>query len=314
MLYELLKTGETGKLKEDVRSLRRVVQKFEGALRGNSRRSNTQVPVNLIPLLNTESHQVIASLSYVESVPRIIPSLTCTASEELEKSRATVLANGRPNNYNDARGPSQSPVLRTNHQLPPHPNANGGGGGGKPPPTGPRAHKKPRLAETQSSVTPIPQHVKGNRSQSKTNRRHDTPERPERSPRVISNERRGKMEVDEDDRPQARTPERDRDFDREREKERNIDRDRNRDRPRDKERDRHRERDRDRDRDRPREHDRNTKRNGAYGGPPGGGGGAAGGGSGGGGGGGGGGRRPRRGSNSNSYASADRTLAERMGL
>lgn len=33
-LYELLKTGETGRLKENVRALRRVVQKLEGALRG----------------------------------------------------------------------------------------------------------------------------------------------------------------------------------------------------------------------------------------------------------------------------------------
>ena len=33
-LYELLKSGETGRLKEDVRALRRVVQKLEGALRG----------------------------------------------------------------------------------------------------------------------------------------------------------------------------------------------------------------------------------------------------------------------------------------
>ena len=33
-LYELLKTGETGRLKEDVRALRRVVQRLEGALRG----------------------------------------------------------------------------------------------------------------------------------------------------------------------------------------------------------------------------------------------------------------------------------------
>lgn len=33
-LYELLRTGETGRLKEDVRALRRVVQKLEGALRG----------------------------------------------------------------------------------------------------------------------------------------------------------------------------------------------------------------------------------------------------------------------------------------
>lgn len=33
-LYEILRTGETGRLKEDVRALRRVVQKLEGALRG----------------------------------------------------------------------------------------------------------------------------------------------------------------------------------------------------------------------------------------------------------------------------------------
>lgn len=33
-LYELLKFGETGKLKEEVKGLRRVVQRLEGALRG----------------------------------------------------------------------------------------------------------------------------------------------------------------------------------------------------------------------------------------------------------------------------------------
>ncbi len=33
-LYEILKSGETGRLKEDVRSLRRVSQKLETALRG----------------------------------------------------------------------------------------------------------------------------------------------------------------------------------------------------------------------------------------------------------------------------------------
>lgn len=37
-LYELLKSGETGRLKEDARSLRRVVQKLEGALTGTPRR------------------------------------------------------------------------------------------------------------------------------------------------------------------------------------------------------------------------------------------------------------------------------------
>lgn len=33
-LYELLKFGETGKLKEEVLGLRRVVERLEGALRG----------------------------------------------------------------------------------------------------------------------------------------------------------------------------------------------------------------------------------------------------------------------------------------
>jgi hypothetical protein len=33
-LYELLKFGETGKLKEEVRGLRRVVERLEGALKG----------------------------------------------------------------------------------------------------------------------------------------------------------------------------------------------------------------------------------------------------------------------------------------
>lgn len=34
-LYDLLKQGETGKLKEEVRGLRRVVDRLEGALRGD---------------------------------------------------------------------------------------------------------------------------------------------------------------------------------------------------------------------------------------------------------------------------------------
>jgi hypothetical protein len=33
-LYQLLKQGETGKLKEEVRGLRRLVDRLQGALRG----------------------------------------------------------------------------------------------------------------------------------------------------------------------------------------------------------------------------------------------------------------------------------------
>ena len=37
-LYELLKTGETGRLKDDVRALKRLVQKLEAALKGTPQR------------------------------------------------------------------------------------------------------------------------------------------------------------------------------------------------------------------------------------------------------------------------------------
>lgn len=62
-LYQILRVKETGKLKEEVRSLRKVVQSLEGSLRGalfvlcggNS----------LLTHFFPESHQVIDSLSYV---------------------------------------------------------------------------------------------------------------------------------------------------------------------------------------------------------------------------------------------------------
>ncbi|KAK0191137.1 hypothetical protein F5146DRAFT_1047205, partial [Armillaria mellea] len=48
-LYDILKQGETGRLKEEVRSLKRVVRKLEAAL--------------------GESHKVVVSLSYVSFCP-----------------------------------------------------------------------------------------------------------------------------------------------------------------------------------------------------------------------------------------------------
>jgi hypothetical protein len=44
-LYDLLKHGETGKLKDETRSLRRVVTKLEGALRGTRPMSVHKCPV-----------------------------------------------------------------------------------------------------------------------------------------------------------------------------------------------------------------------------------------------------------------------------
>ncbi|KIP07003.1 hypothetical protein PHLGIDRAFT_127879 [Phlebiopsis gigantea 11061_1 CR5-6] len=278
-LYEILKTGETGRLKEDVRSLRRVVQKLEGALR--------------------DSHQVITSLS-----------------DELDKAQTTIVANGRTSSQaTNPRTASQSPLSRVNRSLPPHMSQPTNG---KLPPTGPRAHKKPRLSETPSlPPTHSNQQTTNNRSQSSSVRRQDSAERsprvPDRKTKMeTDDDDRGHWSPDRSrDYDRERDKDREPDRDRERERDRAPVSNRHHERPVPKERERdrraHRERnqDRERDRGRARDSDRSSKRNGAYGG----------GNQSGGGGGGGGGRRPRRGSNANSYTSGgDRTLRERMGL
>lgn len=73
-LYEMLKTGETGRLKEEVRGLRRAVGRLETALRGASlelfvffgarvgNSSDRRVPfISYLP----ESHHVIRTISSV---------------------------------------------------------------------------------------------------------------------------------------------------------------------------------------------------------------------------------------------------------
>ncbi|KZT12534.1 uncharacterized protein LAESUDRAFT_718800 [Laetiporus sulphureus 93-53] len=257
-LYELLKVGETGRLKEDVRALRRVVQKLEGALK--------------------ESHQVIASLS-----------------GELDKSHEAIMAQGRPSSVVKAHSHSQSPApTRNMYQQPPH-LSSATNGSAKLPPTGPRAHKKPRLSEshTAPALASAPLHgaSKPNHAQAASSTQGEKRSRRE------SVDRRALAVIDEDRKPrspdQERERERPRESDRERAREREKDRDRVRERERGRDKDRERARERDRDRDRP------SRRNG---------------GGRGGGGGGGGARRGGRGHTGASYDSADRTLAERMGL
>jgi hypothetical protein len=62
-LYEMLKSGETGKLKEEVRGLRRVVERLEGALRGMRLLTPFILIVPHMQCVSLESHQVISSLS-----------------------------------------------------------------------------------------------------------------------------------------------------------------------------------------------------------------------------------------------------------
>ncbi|KIY49331.1 hypothetical protein FISHEDRAFT_41535 [Fistulina hepatica ATCC 64428] len=110
-LYDLLKKGETGKLKEEVRGLRRVVEKLECALK--------------------ESHQVVTSLT-----------------TELDKAYETLAAQ---RDHNARPSASQSPGA--SYQQAHHASIPNGipPGMNRAPPTGPRAHKKPRLSEPAPS-------------------------------------------------------------------------------------------------------------------------------------------------------------------
>ncbi|KAH9006965.1 hypothetical protein EDB86DRAFT_2869227, partial [Lactarius hatsudake] len=261
-LYELLKSSETGKLKEEVRGLRRAANRLETALR--------------------ESHQVIRSLS-----------------DELEKSYEIVLPPPtRPVNASSRHTHQIPPHMQAPSSTNPNGNSHGSGNGNgsvsKPPPTAPRAHKKPRLSEaraspaTSSNALPRLQTQTGGRS---TSRHVDSPENsPLQSPDVRKAPG-GKVEVvavEEPERARDRERERGRSRDRERDTERRVHHRspvaprEPRERERERNRDRDRDRDRDRARDRERDRDRTSRRGGGHSrkGRSGGGGGGGGGGSG----------------------------------
>ncbi|KAJ7180239.1 hypothetical protein C8R43DRAFT_972319 [Mycena crocata] len=201
-LYQLLRQGETGKLKEEVRGLRRLVERLEGALR--------------------ESHQAVISLS-----------------TELEKSYEAILTTAPRASNNSEKSHSRSP--RTSYHVPlPVGNGNGASSNSnsKLPPTGPRAYKKPRLSESQASPPPPAPPSKPHANSSSTSSRSDARTR-EQSPRQAA-EHRGKahharMEVDEAPKPRVRSPvEREKDKDlRHRDRERRDERERDRERDRD---------------------------------------------------------------------------------
>ncbi|KAL5530187.1 hypothetical protein ACEPAF_6444 [Sanghuangporus sanghuang] len=266
-LYSLLRTSETGQLKEEVRSLKKTINRLDQALK--------------------DSHGAVSSLS--EELDK-----SYTAFLNHQQQRKSMIDSDR----HEFRSPppralslsirAESPSLSHNGDV-------------KPPPTGPRAHKKPRLSEPRAS----PARSSLNLPLSNSN---STPlgvsaaarsSRRDRSPRSGDDRRspmkEARMEGDEDVKKG-----RDRSRDRPREKDKERDRQRERERPRD-----HRDRDRDREPDRHREqggrekekdrapHDR-SRRNGR--GPGGGGSGSV--------------RKAGRGN----AGQDDRTLRERMGL
>ncbi|KAI6105811.1 hypothetical protein F5141DRAFT_1236101 [Pisolithus sp. B1] len=274
-LYEILRCGETGKLKEEVKGLRHVVERLESALR--------------------ESHQVITTLS-----------------TELDKSYQSFQSSFKPKHHANAHSqpytvPPREPSYQSQHysHLPQHATQSQSTSNGlsKLPPTGPRAHKKPRLAADHNvKMSPAPSNTSlpPPANSSKHPQVPTQPQQPQikhessRSPRIPPADTRlkgnAKMEIEEDARTRPRSPQ-ERDRERHREKDWPRDREREKDRERERERGRDRERERDRDRDR----ERFSRRNGS-------------------GSRGAGGRARNRGALSHSYLSGDRTLAERMGL
>ncbi|KAJ7044479.1 hypothetical protein C8F04DRAFT_587811 [Mycena alexandri] len=265
-LYQLLRQSETGKLKEEVRGLRRLVERLEGALR--------------------ESHQVVVSLS-----------------TELEKSYEAFLTTAPRAEKSHSRSPRNS-----YHVALPAGNGNASSAlsNSKLPPTGPRAHKKPRLSESHAADAPPsgpgPSSKAHHHSHSVSTSSSSRPDARismaastrEQSPRPAT-EHRGKanhtsrMDVDEP-KPRPRSPAEERDKDGPPHKDMRH-------------KDRERRDDRDRDRERDRDGGRRERRNGN--GNFGGGGGRGSGGA----------RRSERGPPANNaYQGADRTLKERLGL
>ncbi|KAI0774199.1 hypothetical protein C8Q74DRAFT_816891 [Fomes fomentarius] len=207
-LYELLKVGETGRLKEDVRALRRVVQKMEGALR--------------------ESHQVIASLS-----------------AEWEKAQDALLqAHGRQVYPSPAPRSHHAPPHLANGsgKLPPT------GPRAYKKPRISETQISPAVSNVSLPIPPKPHLSAANATQPRGVSRDSRMSQDRKPVEAVGmdvdedNHSRPRSPHRERDRPPHRDRERDRDRDRERDKDR--DRPRNRDRERDRERDRDREHDR----------------------------------------------------------------------
>jgi hypothetical protein len=243
-LYELLKHGETGKLKEEVRGLRRVVDRLESALRGKHP-THQEMATLTTSVFRFPSGHHLPVVSYQNNPSFSTCSLHFNPRTELDKSYQSFQSSLRQKQTNSQL---HHPPSRDSYHYPPSSTSNGLS---KPPPTAPRAHKKPRLSDVkispaQSNVSLPPS------SKTQVPVKHDPSRSPRISPPEVRPKSNAKMEVDEDSRTRPRSPQ-----------------ERNRERQH-KERVRDRERDRDRDRERERDRNRFSRRNGTGGGSSGG--------------------------------------------
>ncbi len=131
-LYDILKQGETGRLKEEVRSLKRVVRKLEAALGGTSQ---------WLAVYSThDAHRITQSrrLALVRLfLPLPFEADPRCCSTELDKT------------YDALKPQHHSPRNASNANNAYHRNGTASPTQSKQPPTGPRAHthKKPRVSE-----------------------------------------------------------------------------------------------------------------------------------------------------------------------
>ncbi|KAJ7590755.1 hypothetical protein C8J56DRAFT_1013636 [Mycena floridula] len=177
-LYDILKRGETGKLKEEVRGLRRVVKRLEGALK--------------------ESHSAITSLS-----------------TELDKSYDTFMSSARQNNNvkSSSRSPRTSyhPMSNSagNGSSSKHPPT---GPRAFKKPRVSESHTSPSM-RSEASLSPHKVHNHSNSSSSRFNDARDPSPRLSSDGRGSKSNHNTRMDVDDDNRARPRSVERRRDKD-----------------------------------------------------------------------------------------------------
>lgn len=261
-LYNMLRHGEVGKLHEELAALRKVVARLETALSGTSQRFCIEYFTPLIRSgpLPSQNRTMLSTL--YRKCPCTAPSepdvnVTPRCRTELNASYETIHAFGaardhetepsaspqrKPKRESTSQSPAPSQYSLSNPSSSTHATSQA-----RAPPTGPRAHKKPRLGGPEDAHSPsskVPsnrEHSPRKETQRSTDGRHEN-HRSTNS--ASSNPTSGKVKMEVDDamptrpRSPSRTHERTRPRDRERERDTGRERDRGRHNERDRTRDR----------------------------------------------------------------------------
>lgn len=178
-LYELLRSGENARLKEEIRSLNKVVKRLEGALTGEFTILFGLHKLEFI-LPRFPCHNQFPFVSTPVSSFMGCCSSLCTRSD-LEQHHKTVLSQqehfprGNSNQAGKHTPPSLANASRDNGRFQGQDHRGGGHIPSKPIPTGPRAQKRLRLSDAG---------LDSSRPSRRSPRRSVSPERPRASPQI----------------------------------------------------------------------------------------------------------------------------------